>query len=82
MSSALWIILSVGAILVMKGVYDEKLAEEARKTRTVYRFLPRSQYENAYPASSHTPTLVGTVNERVGSMFHAPLDSRTAGRPE
>lgn len=38
-------ILFVGVVMIMHGIYEERLAALERKTRVEYRFVPRSYYE-------------------------------------
>ena len=38
-------ILFIGIILVIQGIYDEKIRELERKTKVEYRFIPRSYYD-------------------------------------
>jgi|TARA_B110000211_G_C13998777_1_gene517447 hypothetical protein len=39
------IILFIGIILVIQGIYDEKIQDLQQKTKVEYRFIPRSYYD-------------------------------------
>ena len=38
-------ILFIGIILVIQGIYDEKIQDLKQKTKVEYRFIPRSYYD-------------------------------------
>jgi hypothetical protein len=38
-------ILFIGIILVIQGIYDEKIQDLQKKTKVEYRFIPRSYYD-------------------------------------
>lgn len=81
MSTTLCVILFVGALLVVKGLYEEKLSEARSATRTVYKFIPRSQYEDLYIANSQSGGGLMGSEGVLGSLFYAPADTRSAARP-
>ena len=39
------LLLFVGVVMVMQGVYEEKLKDAERNVRVEYRFVPRTFYE-------------------------------------
>jgi hypothetical protein len=45
MQALVVLLLFVGMVLVMHGVYEQKLKAAEQKTRIEYRFVPRTYYE-------------------------------------
>lgn len=69
-----WLILAlfVGMLLVVHGVYEEKLAAAQRNVRVEYRFVPRTFYEEQLMNAE------GTLSDKFKSMFEGtdPLTDR------
>lgn len=47
MRTIVLILLFVGFLLIVDGIYEEKLAAYKKNTRIEYRFIPRTQIEDA-----------------------------------
>jgi hypothetical protein len=39
------LLLFVGVVMIMHGIYEEKLKAAEKKTKIEYRFVPRTYYE-------------------------------------
>ena len=67
-----WLIfaLFVGMLLVVHGIYDEKLRAAQRNVRVEYRFIPRTYYEEQLANAE------GTLSDKFKSMFEG-VDPRT-----
>ena len=70
-------VLFVGMFLIIQGVYDEKLKAATENKQVVYKFIPRTYYEEQLDGSS------SDVTAKVASMFNreSPWFERAIGAP-
>jgi len=45
MQALVVLLLFVGVVMMLHGIYEQKLAAAERKTKIEYRFVPRTYYE-------------------------------------
>lgn len=57
MQSVVVLLLFVGLILVMHGVYEEKLSTASRDVKIEYRFVPRTYYEEQLSGADLSPSI-------------------------
>ena len=51
MQAVVILLLFVGVVMVMQGVYEERIAAAEKKTRIEYRFVPRTYYDEQLAAA-------------------------------
>lgn len=69
MNSVLLMILFVGIMFVIEGVYRDQIEYLKKHSKTVYKFIPRDQFEES----------LGYLNY---DLFNTQYDARSAGRPD
>lgn len=57
MQSLVILLLFVGMILVMHGVYEERLSIATRDVKIEYRFVPRTYYEEQLAGNDLSPSI-------------------------
>lgn len=57
MQSVVVILLFVGMVLVMHGIYEERLAIAAKDVKIEYRFVPRTYYEEQLAGNDLSPSI-------------------------
>lgn len=57
MQSVVVFLLFIGMILVMQGVYEEKIQAATRDVKIEYRFVPRTYYEEQLAGSDLSPSI-------------------------
>lgn len=57
MQSLVVLLLFIGMILVMHGVYEERIAVATRDVRIEYRFVPRTYYEEQLAGNDLSPSV-------------------------
>jgi hypothetical protein len=62
MQALVILFLFVGVVMVMHGVYEERVAALERKTRIEYRFVPRTYYDEQLGKAD--------LDGKFGNMFH------------
>jgi len=71
-NSALLLLLFVGVIMVINGVYEEKYTTLKNKEKVVYKFIPRSYYdEMLYQTGDYA---------KFDSLYEQEVDTRSAAR--
>ena len=70
-------VLFVGMFLVIQGVYEEKLKAANENKQVVYKFIPRTYYEEQLDSKS------ADLTSKVAPMFNkeSPWFDRTVGAP-
>jgi hypothetical protein len=74
MISVFYIILFIGIIMVIDGIYREQLNTLKNKKQIEYKFIPRSMYEE----NLYAKTNFG--NESYMNLFNSEMDNRGSGR--
>jgi hypothetical protein len=69
MNSILFILIFVGIILIVDGYYRDRIEFLKKHTKTIYKFIPRNQYEDS-------------LGYMKFDMFESKPDTRSAGRPD
>lgn len=69
MNSILFLLIFVGIILVVDGYYRDRIEFLKKHKKTVYKFIPRNQYEDALGYMKY-------------DLFESKHDARSAGRPD
>jgi hypothetical protein len=69
MNSILFMMLFVGILFIIDGYYRDQIEYLKKNTKTVYKFIPRNQYDDS----------LGYLNY---DMFDSSHDARSAGRPD
>tara|TARA_B110000259_G_scaffold187884_2_gene243836 strand:- start:3781 stop:3981 length:201 start_codon:yes stop_codon:yes gene_type:complete len=57
------IILFVGIILIMNGIYEEKISKLKKDVRVEYRFIPRSYYDEQIFSNQFTSKFSNLFDE-------------------
>jgi hypothetical protein len=63
MRALLMLSLFLGMLLVVHGIYEEKLAAASRNVRVEYRFVPRTFYEEQLADAE------GSLSDKFKTMF-------------
>lgn len=74
MISIFYLILFIGIIMVIDGIYREQLNKLKKNKKIEYKFIPRSMYEE----NLYAKTNFG--NENYMGLFKSEMDNRGAGR--
>jgi hypothetical protein len=75
MQSIIILLLFVGVVLMMHGIYEERVAAIEKKTRIEYRFVPRTYYEEQLGKAD--------LDGKMKNMFEkeSPWSDRNIGAP-
>lgn len=57
MQSVVVVLLFIGLILVMQGVFEERVAAATRDVKVEYRFVPRTYYEEQLAGNDLSPSI-------------------------
>lgn len=57
MQSVVVVLLIVGLVLVMHGVYEERIAVATKNVKIEYRFIPRTYYEEQLDGNDLSPSI-------------------------
>tara|TARA_Y100000994_G_C15501923_1_gene363870 strand:+ start:249 stop:473 length:225 start_codon:yes stop_codon:yes gene_type:complete len=72
MYSILIVILLIGIIMVIDGIYREEITRLKNNKQIEYKFIPRNMYEDSIFFSPHKSTYE--------QLFEKKHDTRSAGR--
>lgn len=92
MQSLVILMLILGIVLVMHGVYEERLAVASRDVKIEYRFVPRTYYEEQlagndlspsiktlFTSGSADPWFEKSIGQNIGEAL--PVRTLTGSRP-
>lgn len=74
MQSIIIILLIIGIIMVIDGIYREEITKLKQEKKIEYKFIPRSMYEDAL----YSDNLKG----KYANIFDGEHDTRSGGRFE
>lgn len=57
MQSVVVLLLFIGMVLVMHGVYEERIASALKNVKIEYRFVPRTYYEEQLAGADLSPSI-------------------------
>lgn len=57
MQSVVVLLMFIGMILVMQGVFEERIAAAKRDVKIEYRFVPRTYYEEQLAGNDLSPSI-------------------------
>lgn len=77
MQSVVVVLLFVGVVLVMQGIFEERIQAATRDVKIEYRFVPRTYYEEQLAGNDLSPS--------IKTLFTAgnadPWFDKSIGRP-
>lgn len=74
MQSIIIILLIVGIVMVIDGIYREEIMKLKEEKKIEYKFIPRSMYEDALYSNN--------LKQNYEHIFTEKHDTRSAGRFE
>lgn len=63
MKTLVILVLFIGMFLIIQGVYDEKLKAATEKKEIVYKFIPRTYYEDQLQDADLESKMSGMFNK-------------------
>lgn len=57
MQSVVVVLLFIGMVLVMHGIYEERIASALKNVKVEYRFVPRTYYEEQLAGKDLSPSI-------------------------
>ncbi len=76
MKQLILLLLFIGVIMIMHGIYQEKIKAAKENVKVEYRFIPRTYLEEQLAAS--------TISHQFKNMFNksSPLEDSYGGVPQ
>jgi len=62
MKQFIMLIMFVGIVLIMQGIYEQKLKQASENVKIEYRFIPRTYYEEQLANSTVSSTMKNMFN--------------------
>lgn len=59
------LILFIGIIIIMNGIYEEKISKLEKDVRVEYRFIPRSYYDEQIFSNQFSSKFSNLFNEEL-----------------
>jgi len=72
MQALVVLLLFVGVVMVMHGVYEERVAVLEKQTRIEYRFVPRTYYDEQLAAHPDLDSKFGTMFSKESPWSERP----------
>jgi|UniRef100_A0A6C0BQF9 hypothetical protein len=74
MKTIIFIFLFLGMLMIVHGIYEEKIEKIKKDVRVKYKFIPRTYYDEFLMNDKHT-------SQSSKAMFDNVPDTRSAGFP-
>jgi hypothetical protein len=74
MKTLIYLLLFVGTLMIVHGIYEEKYDQLKKDVRVKYKFIPRTYYDEFLMHDNYTSKVAS-------AMFDNIPDTRSAGLP-